>query len=121
MVNALSFLQDYGFFSSLDIRFGRFAARYSEEHPKEVGLAAALVSRFTREGHVCIDLNEGAGKEMIPGEEGRESLYWPHLEDWRRALMKSTFIGTPGDIKPLILDGSNRLYLHRFNHPFTIF
>jgi exodeoxyribonuclease V alpha subunit len=114
MMNTLTLLRDYEVFSSLDIQFGRFAERLSKDHPAYVGLAAALVSRFTREGHVCIDLSEVADKEILPRKEGRQGLHSPPLTDWLRTLQKSTFVGTPGDWKPLILDDGNRLYLHRY-------
>lgn len=84
-----------------------------EEHREEVFLAAAGVSRGVREGHICLFLNEAAGRMLSP-VEGDSSVVFPPLERWIQALKNSPCVGRPGDFCPLVLDEKNRLYLHRY-------
>lgn len=67
----------------------------------------SLLSSRVREGHICLDLEEG---EILPSPEG---MTWPYPEEWKDLLLRSTAVGRPGDYRPLILDDS-RLYLHRY-------
>ncbi|GGJ96107.1 exodeoxyribonuclease V subunit alpha [Pseudomonas matsuisoli] len=76
----------------------------------EVVLAsAALVVQALAAGDVCMPLDRLAGRRPWP--EHRFTL--PALTDWRTALSKASVIGSPGDYRPLILDG-DRLYLARY-------
>ena len=79
-----------------------------------LALAAALVSRTTGEGHVCLDLCAAAGRapfgDSVPG------LQAPELEQWREALRASGVVGAPGESAPLVLDSRDRLYLARYWH-----
>ena len=70
---------------------------------KWLRLAAQALSLAIGEGHVCLPLAELAGDE------------WPDLPALRRALQASGVVGTPQSpgACPLILDGEDRLYLHR--------
>jgi len=97
-------------FSSLDRRFAAFMEQLSGGKAPELFLAAALVSRYRGEGHVCIDLAQLAGQELFGGESAIET---PPLESWLAALRESPAVGTPEEYRPLILDGS-RLYLYRY-------
>ena len=77
-------------------------------------LAAALTSRSTREGHICLELTDFAG----PPPAGRmkpesDSARGPDLAVWRKHLLASKLVGRPGTYTPLILDANDRLYLHR--------
>ena len=77
-----------------------------------LALAAALVSRTTGEGHVCLDLCAAAGRapfgDSVPG------LRAPELREWREALGASGVVGASGESTPLVLDGRDRLYLARY-------
>ncbi len=97
------------YFSSLDLGFARFMEGLSGSASRELYAAAALVSRFTRHGHVCVDLEELAGQSAP--EKGAN---YPHSEDWSRMLLECSVVGAPGDYKPLILDEARRLYLYRY-------
>jgi hypothetical protein len=62
-------------FSDLDRHFGRLMEKLSGGDNPDVFLAAALASRSSREGHVCLDLAEFAGKPLVadlPEEPGDE-------------------------------------------------
>ncbi len=107
----LDSLQKSGFFSPLDLRFARFMAKVSSAPSQELMLAAALVSRHTREGHICFDLDshEALGHAGI-----EESLVFPEPGKWGKKLRRSGVVGTPGEPVPLVLDPKNRLYLYRY-------
>ncbi len=93
------------FFSPLDIHFTRFMQRLAGNSCSELSLAAALLSRATQEGHICLDL----AAPQMPGD-GKA----PSLEVWCRKLRQSPVVGQVGDYKPLILDDKGRLYLFRY-------
>jgi exodeoxyribonuclease V alpha subunit len=100
-----------GLFSELHIQFARFITKVSGGNSPEIFLAAALVSRYQEEGHICLDLAALAGKPL--GNDQTGSLICPRLSGWGRILEASSAVGKPGDFRPLILDGS-RLYLYRY-------
>ncbi|HMK64954.1 MAG TPA: exodeoxyribonuclease V subunit alpha, partial [Thermodesulfobacteriota bacterium] len=99
------------FFSDLDIHFADLMTRLSGSPTKSLLLAAALVSRCRREGHICLDLSLYAGKKL--GEEGSELPMCPPRQEWLEDLEKAETVGRPGEYKPLVLDGT-RLYLYRY-------
>ena len=70
-----------------------------------------MVSRYTREGHICLDLREVAGKPLAGDPEARPC---PELSDWCEKLRGSRVVGSRGEFKPLILDHGPRLYLYRY-------
>ncbi len=104
---------DTGLFFPLDIHFARFIQRLAQNNAPEISLAALLVSRKQRDGHICADLSEAAGSAPDP-ENPDAALRYPPLKTWLEALKSSGVAGSPGDITPLILDSENRLYLHRY-------
>ena len=59
-------------------------------------------SALTREGHVCLDLNEH--RELFGGRT---------MASIRRELLNHAGVGAPGEKKPLLLQG-DRLYLYRY-------
>jgi exodeoxyribonuclease V alpha subunit len=107
----LDSLRKSGFFSPLDLHFARFMAKVSKSPSQELMLAAALVSRLTREGHICFDL---ALQEPFHASEAGESLVFPDAGKWGKTLKKSGVVGEPGEHRPLILDSKDRLYLYRY-------
>lgn len=110
----IQYLLDHGFFSELDIHFARLMARLSGKEDEDVFLAAALVSRATGEGHVCLDLSSVDGRPLVAGEPGTDGFVSPRLDEWRKKLDSSSVVGRPGDYRPLILDDRSRLYLYRY-------
>jgi len=99
--------------SSLDRHFARLMCSLEGREDPALYFAAVAVSRYGREGHICTDLAEWAGREIpdIPFREGRRA---PDLSSWRESLRKSRVVGRPGEFAPMILDDAGRLYLHRF-------
>ncbi|MEN6319941.1 MAG: exodeoxyribonuclease V subunit alpha [Syntrophaceae bacterium] len=105
----IDILYERQFLSELDYRFARFLGRLDGTFDEALLLASSLVSRYRREGHICIDLSSFAGTVF----DLQESLVCPSLEEWLNVLDVSPVVGRPGDYKPLILDGA-RLYLYRY-------
>ncbi|MDY6880041.1 MAG: exodeoxyribonuclease V subunit alpha [Thermodesulfobacteriota bacterium] len=103
------------FFSDLDIHFARFMVGLSrKEDNQALLLGAALASRATGEGHVCVDLAE-VEHELLIDEAPRDVQdHCPSLSEWICELESCTVIGRPGEYKPLILDDRSRLYLYRY-------
>lgn len=96
----------------LDYHFAKFATGLTGKEETEILLAAALVSRKTREGHICINLEEYEGRNLIANDE---LTVCPLLSNWLEKLKASPIVGKPEkDFKPLILDEKNRLYLYRY-------
>ena len=102
------------YFSPMDIHFGRFMASFTQENNEDLFLAAALVSRYVRDGHICLDLNDLTGKTIFKSDDGKNIIECPQLQSWLASLRSTPCVGEPGDFKPLILDAKNRLYMHRY-------
>jgi len=107
-------LYDNGILSVLDIHFASFIARLADKNVSGLSLAASLVSSYTRQGHVCLDLSSVEGKELLKGEDGIDPVVCPELNTWCKQLRETAVVGNPGEYKPLILDGRSRLYLFRY-------
>jgi len=103
-----------GILSELDIHFAGFIRRLAETRDIGLWLAAALVSRYTRQGHICLALASLGGKPLLEGENGGTPVFFPELSKWLKSLTRSSVVGRPGEYKPLILDDRSRLYLHRY-------
>jgi exodeoxyribonuclease V alpha subunit len=110
----LETLRQWEQLSDLDLHFGRFLARLASCETPELVMAACLVSHWTSNGHVCLDLNELAGKPLF----AQVGTPWPAppREAWTTALLASPVVGRPGDFCPLVLDAHGRLYLQRYWH-----
>jgi exodeoxyribonuclease V alpha subunit len=97
-------------FSALDRHFADLMLRLSTPQPAELHLAAALVSRATALGHVCLELDH-----PDVAIDGSSPLPCPTLAKWREVLAACSIVGAPGSARPLILD-AGRLYLERYWH-----
>ncbi len=102
-----------GLLSSFDVHFAELLARLCDGENPALRLAAALVSRATREGHICLDLKAVAGTSLRNGE-GEASIRCPDEGAWCEVLLEQKVVGRPGDFAPLILDERGRLYLFRY-------
>ena len=111
-----SLLSDPELFSSLDKHFAMFIWRLAKDHSPSASVAAALVSRKTGAGNICLDLKEYAGRSLHLNsrETGLEAYACPPLDVWRDHLMQSGVVGQGEGETPLVLDESNRLYLRRY-------
>jgi exodeoxyribonuclease V alpha subunit len=109
-------LSDPELFSSLDRHFAMFIGRLAKNHGAEAALAAALVSRTTGEGNICLDLAEHAGKPLHPGarETDMNAPFCPSLQEWTAQLRRSGVVSADEGDTPLVLDVNNKLYLRRY-------
>ncbi len=96
----------------LDAHFADLLLRHAAKPSQQLALAAALVSRHTGEGHVCLPLDRFAGRTLFD-DQSTQGWRAPAFAEWREALLGSGVVGEPGASKPLILDPAGRLYLHR--------
>ena len=95
-------------FADIDRHFARFINDFGEgELP---AIAAAMLSRNIRHGHICLDLVRGP----VHFDEPLPVFIWPKLETWEKAFTKNRAIGDPADGRPLVLDNAGRLYLRRY-------
>ncbi|MES9970518.1 MAG: exodeoxyribonuclease V subunit alpha [Candidatus Thiodiazotropha sp.] len=98
--------------SDLDLHLSEYLLTEADNPSPALALAIALTSRATGDGHVCLDLNQVAGRMLFDDPE--ISIQAPELAIWKAELSGSGVIGRPGEWQPLILDTRNRLYLHRY-------
>ena len=112
---AVTHLLECEMFSELDRHFGRFMGRLSGALNPEVMLAAALTSRSQGLGNICLDLRTMAGTSFPDDDSvAGPRIELPSLDAWVAALRRSPVVGRPTEFRPLVLDPSNRLYLHRY-------
>lgn len=102
----------------IDVHFAATLGELAGEERVPVLLAAALVSRRARDGHVCVPLAEVAGTPIASGDADASPTppsSWPELEAWREAITASPLVSVGGGRRPLVLDGVGRLYLQRYH------
>jgi exodeoxyribonuclease V alpha subunit len=98
-------------FADIDRHFAEFIGRFGGDGTL-VPLAAAMLSRSTREGNICLPL---AMRPTLPTQlRETDSFSWPSASVWRSTLAKSKAVGGPGEQTPLVIDESDRLYLRRY-------
>jgi exodeoxyribonuclease V alpha subunit len=107
-------LQQAGALSALDTHFARFLRRQDNTENPALELGAALVSQWIGRGHICLELPQLAGKPLALEELAELDGMCPALDAWRDDLRRSTVVGKPGEVKPLILDQRDCLYLYRY-------
>lgn len=107
-------LQRDGYLSEFDVRMARFLTSLCASDDPGFFMAAALVSRATAGGDVCLNLASVAGRSLPgTGSAGRPETY-PALAAWLDTLAGSPAVGRPGQRRPLILDAAGRLYFFRY-------
>jgi len=95
-------------FNEIDHQFASFICRQAGSIDPHLKSAATLLSRGVVAGDVCLDL----GSALQDGSAAGYGI--KSLEDWVERLREFTVVGAPGDFRPLVLDDSHRLYLHRY-------
>jgi len=116
LMQKLSDLREQEVIEDIDFELCRFLNQQEPDVSEEVLLAGCLLSYLYRQGDVCLILERYAGQQVFEEDLETNGVPAPDLERWIEALSQSDFVGTPGDFKPLILDGSGRLYLHKLWH-----
>ena len=113
MLEHLNTLLQAGKLTDLDVHFGHFITHLANTDMSELMLAACLVSHWTGNGHVCMDLRAASAQPMT-GAGNEIEFETPDFNRWVRVLKKCDVIGAPGEFRPLILDEKGRLYLYRY-------
>ena len=95
----------------IDLHAGLFLHGLADRGKRDLLLATVLASRAVGDGHICLPLEESAGRRVFGHEI---SLTAPELVSWRENLFASGMVGGPGENIPLVLDSADRLYLARY-------
>ncbi|HVN22810.1 MAG TPA: exodeoxyribonuclease V subunit alpha [Syntrophorhabdales bacterium] len=103
----------------LDLHFAdwmvRLSAGVSADVLEDLRLAAVLASNAVGKGNVCVALADWAAEPIGSRDAlGTHSTHYPNLAKWVKSLSTTPVVGRAGEFKPLILDRSYRLYLHRY-------
>ncbi|HJV35516.1 exodeoxyribonuclease V subunit alpha [Geomonas sp.] len=94
--------------NDIDRHFAAFICRQAGCDDVYLEAAAALLSMGVVAGDVCLDLAHA----LKDGEAGSFGIRT--VDGWVKRLRSFSVVGAPGEFKPLILDDSCRLYLHRY-------
>jgi len=115
MNNFKKLTEKYSYYESIDLWFGKRIAELDGRDHLIILITAALISRLTREGNICINLESYAGKRDIRYGYNINSFsfFFPDIAKWLQILNTSPCIGKPGEYRPLILN-KNRLYMYKF-------
>lgn len=101
---------------ALDRQFAALMQRLAQQPDPALALGAALLSRESGAGHVCVPLARWAGR-VLDGEAPAGMLQAgsraPEIEAWTRALRASGVVDAGAGTAPLVLDPDGRLYLRR--------
>lgn len=100
------------FFSNLDYFFARSMAHAFDEKDPIVLVSCALVSKFLREGHICLDIKEMSGSIMPVSENRDDQIKFPDLDVWIKALQHSLIV-SDNIQTPLVLDSDHKLYFSK--------
>jgi exodeoxyribonuclease V alpha subunit len=124
-------LVDSSVFSVLDLSIVTMLSRLSPDTSTEALFSVAILSQQMTEGHVCVPIEDqslnlifnryreahtAATADPQTEEQGLIGADdFPSAALLRKALLQSSLVGAAEEpISPLVLDGSNRLYFHRF-------
>jgi exodeoxyribonuclease V alpha subunit len=108
----LRLLHQHRQLNDLDLHLAEYLLAEAAIVSQSLALAVALTSHATSEGHLCLDLNQLAGRTLFG--DSAFAVRTPAIGEWRTELERSGIVGVPGEWQPLILDPRNRLYLHRY-------
>ncbi len=111
----LAAFNDAGVLGPLDVLAAQSIARLCGETDEQVVLAAAMVVRGTRFGHVCIRPAALREAVVVDGQDAEiiDSLPWPEPEAWAAAIASSRIVGDGSGEEPLVA-ADDRLYLERY-------
>jgi exodeoxyribonuclease V alpha subunit len=101
--------------TDFDHHLANFLARLGGNTPPEICALISLLSAHIRQGHACLFLPAIPS----PAETMRESAFQQDQTissqtSWPELLAGCPIVGAPGEFRPLIWDGADRLYLYRY-------
>lgn len=109
-------LLEHRHIEDIDRHFAALIAERAGGDEEPLALATAILSRHTRDGHTCIDLNDIAGKHWPDTPDaGGGRIKLPGFEDWLGRLAENDAVARADGAasQPLVLDEAGRLYLNR--------
>lgn len=106
-------LHSRGVVSAIDVELAHLFARLAPQSSPWVALTAALVSRATQAGHVCLDLRSSATQPLLDAEESAVHIELPSVDEWQTLLRQCPLVATGSAAAPLVLDGT-LVYLQRY-------
>lgn len=109
----LTQLHTSGALSAIDVELAHLFKRLDPQVSPWVPLTAALVSRATQAGHVCLDLRTSATQPLLTDDETAISIELPAVEDWQTYLQNSPLVGDGTTPTPLVMQGP-LVYLQRY-------
>jgi len=103
-----------GALRDFDVLVARELLAHAGEDNDDVRLAIVALSQAQTRGDVCLPLAEAAGTSRLFAESGFSGIAPPALAAWRQALRASRLVSDGGTRRPLVLDGSDRLYFEKY-------
>jgi exodeoxyribonuclease V alpha subunit len=98
-----------------DWHFAEFIRRLSGSDSDLLRITAILLSYQTRNGHVCLNLQDYSSASLkLLGHAGEHHFTLPQTCVWADQLRQFSQVGYPGDYCPFILDSDHRLYLQKY-------
>ncbi|MFP4547246.1 MAG: exodeoxyribonuclease V subunit alpha [Fidelibacterota bacterium] len=119
-IKDLNSLKHPAAFDDIDLEFAKFLLRINEAENVTLALTAALLSHALRNNHICMRLEEIAGRSFpFDNEYGytEQALFiqLPDMETWLKALRQAPKVITfSGETKPIVVDKHHRVYLQRY-------
>ena len=87
-------LREHGYLSLLDIHFAKAMARLSKTEDELAILGAAVASRYSTHGHICVDLRALGGTQIEMPEGGSWSTERSTISSTLRHFARSPSIRT---------------------------
>jgi exodeoxyribonuclease V alpha subunit len=100
-----------GALRDFDVLIARELLAHAGEDNDDVRLAIVALSQAQTNGDVCLPL---AGNAQLFAEKGYSGIERPALRAWRKALRASRLVSDGSTRRPLVLDGSDRLYFEKY-------
>ena len=109
-------------FQDIDLQFADFILKLANKSDDPLlYLAAAIASNALHNSHICVDLNRVAETPFPEyknihefNSSNQPQILLPTLDEWTKTLKQYPELVSNNNMTPLILDDSNRLYLHRY-------
>ncbi|MGM0608920.1 MAG: exodeoxyribonuclease V subunit alpha [Candidatus Muiribacteriota bacterium] len=100
-----NFIKTSDDFELIDFHFGLFLQKFSEDFKQEAFLTGASLSRFSREGHTCID--------RIFLDNFIKKSGFDFQFNWDNFFDKAEIIGSENQYKPVIFH-NEKIYLQKY-------
>ena len=97
--------------SELAYQFAQYVERQATTGDSLIVLSAALLSEAMSQGQVYLDLHRIGIQNPVLTQHLPETV-----SDWLERLKQSHMVGSEGEMKPMVLTESGRLYLYRYWH-----